>query len=92
MEDLLIKLSGIYDLVILDTPPVLAVADSQILGNLVDGSLLVVNSRTTRRDKVIDAKNQLDKSSSKTLGIVLNDLDKKVDGEYYYYYGESTKS
>ncbi|MCG7421126.1 CpsD/CapB family tyrosine-protein kinase [Macrococcus epidermidis] len=91
MEDLLIKLSEMYDLVLLDTPPVLAVADSQILGNLVDGSLLVVNSRLTHRDKVIDAKNQLDKSSSKTLGIVLNDLDKKADGEYYYYYGEKTE-
>lgn len=92
MEDLLIKLSEMYDLVLLDTPPVLAVADSQILGNLVDGSLLVVNSKHTHRDKVIDAKNQLDKSSSKTLGIVLNDLDKKDDGDYYYYYGEKTES
>ncbi len=81
MEDLLIKLSEMYDLVLLDTPPVLAVADSQILGNLVDGSLLVVNSKLTHRDKVVDAKNQLDKSSSKTLGIVLNDLDKKDDGD-----------
>ncbi|TDM39891.1 polysaccharide biosynthesis tyrosine autokinase [Macrococcoides goetzii] len=88
MEDLLESLSEMYDLIILDTPPVLAVADSQILGNLVDGSLLVVNSRNTHRDKVIDAKNQLDKSSSRTLGIVLNDLDKKDDGEYYYYYGQ----
>ncbi|QYA44590.1 CpsD/CapB family tyrosine-protein kinase [Macrococcoides bohemicum] len=89
MEDLLIKLSEMYDLVLLDTPPVLAVADSQILGNLVDGSLLVVNSEFTHRDKVVDAKNQLDKSSSKTLGIILNDLDKKDDGDYYYYYGEN---
>lgn len=88
MENLLIRLSEMYDLVLLDTPPVLAVADSQILGNLVDGSLLVVNSKFTHRDKVVDAKNQLDKSSSKTLGIVLNDLDKKDDGDYYYYYGE----
>lgn len=92
MEDLLIKLSEMYDLVLLDTPPVLAVADSQILSNLVDGSLLVVNSKLTHRDKVVDAKNQLDKSSSKTLGIVLNDLDKKDDGDYYYYYGEKTES
>lgn len=91
MEDLLIKLSEMYDLVLLDTPPVLAVADSQILGNLVDGSLLVVNSKLTHRDKVVDAKNQMDKSSSKTLGIVLNDLDKKDDGDYYYYYGENQK-
>lgn len=88
MEKLLEQIASTYDLVILDTPPVLAVADSQILGNFVDGSLLVINSRTTHRDKVIDAKNQLDKSSSRTLGVVLNDMDKKEDGEYYYYYGE----
>ncbi|WP_414042228.1 CpsD/CapB family tyrosine-protein kinase [Macrococcus sp. EM39E] len=91
MEKLLDDLEKIYDIIILDTPPVLAVADSQILGNLVDGSLLVVNSKTTHRDKVKDAKNQLDKSSSRTLGVVLNDLNKKDDGDYYYYYGEKEK-
>ncbi|WP_414048806.1 CpsD/CapB family tyrosine-protein kinase [Macrococcus animalis] len=89
MEKLVVKMDEAYDLVIFDAPPVLAVTDAQVIGNLVDGSLLVINGKNTHRDKVMDANNQLQKSSAKVLGVVLNELDKKEDGEYYYYYGES---
>ncbi|RXK17224.1 CpsD/CapB family tyrosine-protein kinase [Macrococcus sp. DPC7161] len=92
MTKLLEELETVYDIIVLDTPPVLAVADSQILGNMADGSLLVVNGRKTHRDKVIDAKAQLEKCTAKLLGVVLNDLNKKDDGEYYYYYGEKEKN
>ncbi|TDM46088.1 polysaccharide biosynthesis tyrosine autokinase [Macrococcoides goetzii] len=89
METLVERMDQSYDLVIFDAPPVLAVTDAQVIGNLVDGSLLVVNAKTTHRDKVVDSKNQLQKSSAQVLGVVLNELDKKEDGDYYYYYGES---
>lgn len=87
MENLLDKLGEFFDVIILDTPPVLAVTDSKIVANLVDGSLLVVNAERTHRDKVIDAKAQLDKSDTKILGVVLNDLSVKEEGRDYYYYG-----
>ncbi|WP_414047248.1 CpsD/CapB family tyrosine-protein kinase [Macrococcus equi] len=92
MVNLVQSLNEHYDFIIFDAPPVLAVTDAQVIGNLVNGSLLVVNSRNTHRDKVIDSKTQLEKSSAKVLGVVLNELDKKEDGEYYYYYGESEKN
>ncbi len=88
MEQLMDQLEDMYDIIILDTPPVLAVADAKIVSHLVDGTLLVVNSKKTHREKVIDAKAELEKSTSRVLGVVINDLDKKEDGDYYYYYGE----
>lgn len=89
MENFIEKIDKKYDLVIFDAPPVLAVTDAQVIGNLVNGSLLVVNAKRTHRDKVIDSKNQLQKSSARVLGVVINELDKNEDGEYYYYYGEN---
>ena len=89
MAQTLSLLEGMYDMIILDAPPVLAVADAQILSDKVDGTLLVVNSRKAHKEKVIEANEQLKKSAAKTLGVVLNDIDKKEAGNYYYYYGET---
>src|SRR5699024_3119377 len=50
MQAVLEKAKSFYDVVIFDTPPVLAVTDAQILANIVDGSLLVVRSRQTEYD------------------------------------------
>lgn len=89
MAQTLSLLEGMYDMIILDAPPVLAVADAQILSDKVDGTLLVVNSRKAHKEKVIEANEQLKKTAAKTLGVVLNDIDKKEAGNYYYYYGET---
>ncbi|WP_243720047.1 CpsD/CapB family tyrosine-protein kinase [Macrococcus lamae] len=91
MEQLLEQLDQSFGIILLDTPPVLAVTDAKVLSHLVDGTLLVVNSKKTHREKVIDAKNELEKSTARILGVVINDLDKKEDGDYYYYYGEKER-
>lgn len=75
-----------YDVIILDTPPVLAVTDAQVLANLADGVVLVVSSGKTETDAAKKAKELLDSAKAKVLGVVLN--NKKVqDSQYYYYYG-----
>lgn len=76
----------VYDLIIFDTPPVLAVTDAQILANIVDGSLLVVRSKETENEAAIKAKEALEPAKAKLLGAVLNDREKKASN-YYYYYG-----
>ncbi|ULG74946.1 CpsD/CapB family tyrosine-protein kinase [Macrococcus brunensis] len=86
MEDLLNHLDQEYDVIVIDTAPVLAVTDSKIIANLVDGSLLVVNANHGHRDKVISAKNELEKSEAHILGVVLNELDVNEAGSDYYYY------
>lgn len=86
METLLKEAKLSYDLVIFDTPPVLAVTDAQILANIVDGSVLVVRSGSTEIEPAQKAKEALMPAKAKLLGVVLNDREKKASN-YYYYYG-----
>lgn len=76
-----------YDIVLFDTPPVLAVPDAQILTNDVDGALLVIRSGQTEQTAAIRAKEALEKSTGKLLGVVLNDINRDNAENYYYYYG-----
>lgn len=74
-----------FDLIIFDTPPILAVTDAQILGNICQGSILVVSSGKTEKDSLLKTKELLEVSNGRVLGVVLN--NKKIDkkGSYYYY-------
>ncbi|WP_053368986.1 CpsD/CapB family tyrosine-protein kinase [Bacillus sp. FJAT-27245] len=76
-----------FDLVIFDTPPVLAVTDAQILANKCDGTLLVVYSGRTQIELVTKAKELLDAAQGKLLGTVLNHKEIKSNDYYYQYYG-----
>lgn len=87
MQAVLEQAKTLYDVVIFDTPPVLAVTDAQILANIVDGSLLVIRSNQTEYDAAEKAKELLQSASGKLLGTVLNDRDKKASNHYYYYGG-----
>ncbi|MGD6776272.1 CpsD/CapB family tyrosine-protein kinase [Sutcliffiella horikoshii] len=86
MEDMLAAAYRIYDLVVFDTPPVLAVTDAQILANQCDGTVLVIASGSTDKDSAIKAKDLLNSAKAKLLGVVLN-MKKQSDSSYYYYYG-----
>ncbi|RYL95177.1 polysaccharide biosynthesis tyrosine autokinase [Sporolactobacillus sp. THM7-4] len=78
----------LFDTVVIDTPPVLAVTDAQVLANLCDGTILVVRSGVTEKEAALKAKDLLSKAKAKMLGVVLNGKPvTKTDG-YYYYYGE----
>lgn len=87
MEDFLAAVYEAYDMVIFDTPPVLAVTDAQVLANQCDGTVLVVSSGTTEVDKAVKGKELLTASRAKLLGVVLNNREIK-DTSYYYYYGK----
>jgi Mrp family chromosome partitioning ATPase len=88
MRALLQTLMQRFDLVILDTPPVLATADARILGGLTDGVLLVVRAGQTDRVAAQRAQTQLTQAGAKLLGVVLNDPGGEIsgDGDYYYPY------
>ena len=90
MGELLEELKRDYDYVLFDTPPLLAVADAQVLANKCDGSMLVVSSGKTDRQGAIKAKEMLVQAQAKLLGAVLNNKPKR-DNQYYYYYGETNK-
>ncbi len=92
MAKLLLQFRTEYDLVILDTPPVIAVTDSIILGTKADGVCLVVESGKTAPEVVIRAKKILEKSGIRIIGIILNNVNlKNTYGYYKDYYYYSTK-
>ncbi len=88
MEQFIKEAKHHYDMIIFDTPPVLAVTDSQVLSAFVDGVLLVVRSKQTEKEAAAKAKEKLDQANAKVLGAVLNDQDIKSSSNYYYYYGQ----
>ncbi|WP_254593442.1 CpsD/CapB family tyrosine-protein kinase [Terribacillus sp. AE2B 122] len=85
MKQLIQKAQETYDMIIFDTPPVLAVTDAQILANTCDGALIVVRSEQTEYDAIQKAKELLEPAHAKLLGIVLNDVAQKKSNTYYYY-------
>jgi len=88
MRVLLQELAKSFDLVILDTPPVLATADAGILAALADGVLLVVRAGQTDRVAAKRAHQQLVNVGARVVGTVLNDPGGEVSqyGDYYYPY------
>ncbi|GGJ94999.1 tyrosine protein kinase [Lentibacillus kapialis] len=77
---------NMYDIILFDTPPVLAVTDAQVVANLCDGSLLVTRSKQTEYEAARNAIDALQTGNTKILGTILNDRTKK-ESHYYYYYG-----
>jgi capsular exopolysaccharide synthesis family protein len=73
-----------YDYVVVDTPPVLPMADSGLLRDIVDGYLLVVSARSTPRKLVGEALNQLDPAA--VIGLVYNRDDRPIFGFYRSHY------
>lgn len=90
MARLLEELKERYDIIILDTAPLHAVTDAQILSTKVDGTILVVRAEKTKRDSVKQAKALLDKVGANILGTVLNGVE-NTRKKYYYYYGNEGK-
>lgn len=84
MKRLLEQLREAVDIVILDTPPVLAVADAQVLAGQADGVILVASFGTTRA-AVFQAYEALMQVDAPLLGVVYNRLERSASGDYYYY-------
>ena len=81
-----------FDLIILDTPPVLSVADTRILATLADGVILVLDPALTTRRMVKQARMAVDNVGGRILGIMLNRDVMRGEGyyyNYYYYYGQT---
>jgi non-specific protein-tyrosine kinase len=76
------------DLVIFDSPPLQAVADSAVLSAFVDGTLLVIDASRSRRRQVRVARETLARAGANVLGVVLNRAAGK-EAHHYGYYGAS---
>ena len=95
MEDLLTTVRAQYDFVVLDTPPVLVVTDTSVLGRLVDTVILIVRYGAVQRQVARRCIDLLDRSGAHLLGVVVNAVDYSAPEyseyygrRYYEYYGE----
>jgi capsular exopolysaccharide synthesis family protein len=75
MRGLLTILAMRYDRILIDSPPLLNLADPVILSTIVDGVMLVMNSGKTTRDLALRARDELLKVGAGIIGVVLNNVD-----------------
>jgi polysaccharide biosynthesis transport protein len=89
MGELVADLRDVSDFVIIDTSPILPVADALVLAPLVDGILLVADASITTRSAVTHTRELLDQVDARLVGAVFNDYDPSRDrgGAAYYGYG-----
>lgn len=88
MDQFLEDACRLYDVILFDMPPVVAVTDAQIMASKVDGTLMVVREEVTRKDALVNAKKLLDLVQAHILGVVYNGAENGRGQDYYYYYGK----
>lgn len=93
VRHLLAQIGNQFDLMILDTPPVLAAADAPILGSIVDGVIVLVRMGITDKNAAKRALERLNVVGARVLGTVLNDPEEILSSSedyYYYHYKDKT--
>ncbi len=81
------KLKGIYDLVVIDSPPIIAVTDSEILSRIADASILVAAAGETDIELMTKAADLMQHENKSFIGVVLNKFSYRSGyGSYYKYY------
>ncbi|MBI5161943.1 MAG: polysaccharide biosynthesis tyrosine autokinase [Micrococcales bacterium] len=78
-----------YGVVVLDSPPVLSVADASLFAPMVDGVLVVVDARRTRRQQAVNSVRELEASGANVVGIVINNA--RTSGGPGRYYREAVE-
>ncbi|MGH1363798.1 MAG: polysaccharide biosynthesis tyrosine autokinase [Calditrichia bacterium] len=87
MDDFIRVAREKFDVVLFDSPPIIAVTDAAIMSAKIDGLLLVVRAHQTQKHAVRHAKTLLENVESNILGCLLNGVSaKRSYGSYYYYY------
>ncbi|OGB65308.1 MAG: hypothetical protein A2Y94_01355 [Caldithrix sp. RBG_13_44_9] len=88
MKKLLEDLKNQFEVILFDSPPVIAVTDAAIMSTLVDGIVLVIKAHQTHREAIKRAKSLLDTAEARIFGSLLNgvNIQKTYGTNYYYYY------
>lgn len=87
MNELMKELEEVFDLVVYDMPPIMAVTDAQIMASKADGTIFVVPKGQASKEEVFKSKDLLEMVNANVLGAIFNRVEKASDS-YYYYYGE----
>jgi capsular exopolysaccharide synthesis family protein len=94
MSHLLEELAARFDVVLIDTPPILPVTDAVALSTQVDGVLVVARHGKTQRGQAAEARRRLEAVGAHVIGFVLNAVPARESAGYYadYRYGPSTST
>lgn len=84
------RLSTQFDILIIDAPPILNLADARVIARMTDGVILVLRSGITDRSRAIEACRRIYEDGLIVLGTVLNDWHPGKSGDKHYYYYSST--
>jgi capsular exopolysaccharide synthesis family protein len=94
MQNFLDDMRRRFDMIIIDSPPIISVTDSEILSRMVDGTILVVSAESTEVEMMKHAVELMKNEKSPFLGVVLNNFVYKNGYgsyyKYYYYYSHTT--
>jgi capsular exopolysaccharide synthesis family protein len=86
LGELFAKLKQQYDMVLVDTPPMLQMADARLVGRYADAVVLVARAGHTTRDAILAANQRFSEDRIRVLGTILNDWDPKRSPTGYYGY------
>jgi capsular exopolysaccharide synthesis family protein len=86
MKDMMEEVRQVFDFVVLDSPPILAVIDSVIISSVTDASIIVVRSGKTTRKAFLDAVNEMRHGRANIIGVIFNGVDLGKDESYYSKY------
>ncbi|GAA5145551.1 hypothetical protein GCM10023213_37290 [Prosthecobacter algae] len=85
MSELIADAKSRFDLVLIDSPPILGVSDASVLANEADLTLIVVQHRKLPRHMLLRVKQTVENVGGTVLGVVLNNVDLRSDSQYQYY-------
>lgn len=84
MSELLKRLRGEFDMILIDAPPMIHLADARVLGRLADGVILVVRAGQTTTDSALFAVQRFAEDGTRVMGTVLNSWDPRTSRHYGY--------
>jgi capsular exopolysaccharide synthesis family protein len=89
LPEVISRLREHYDMILIDSPPVLHLADARIVAKLVDGVILVIRAGKTDREVAVEAYQRICEDGLSLIGTVLNDWNPAGTSKHYYYYSYS---
>jgi len=85
MSELIQDVKQRFDLIFVDSPPILGVSDASVIASEVDLSIIVVQHRKLPRNMLLRVKQSIENVGGNVLGVVLNNVDVRSDSQYQYY-------
>jgi capsular exopolysaccharide synthesis family protein len=85
MSELIQDVKQRFDLVLVDSPPILGVSDASVLASEVDLTMIVVQHRKLPRNMLLRVKQAVETVGGNVIGVVLNNVDVRSDSQYQYY-------